>query len=308
MKPVDRSVVAVDGWRLSALDFEPPDPPRAVVVLGHAMMVDRRTVASVHRPCLAQTLVEHGFRVLAVDLRGHGASGPPAHAGGAWTYDDLVGDTEAWLEMARSIAGDLPIFWVSHSLFGHVSLAWFGQHPERAPAAYVGIAVNVWNRRWEAERGVWLLQRTVSWASNRLVDLWGRMPVRALRMGPADEAAGYWHDIGRFASSNSWMSRDGVDYHAGLGRLTTPYLCVVSDGDRFFTRPGEAIAFSGPLTARTVLHLGPTCVTPGLRDLDLGHMALVTDRRAAPLWQEVAGWLGTHVPVCGASTHPSQEC
>ena len=297
MTPVERTVVAADGWQLSALDFAPPTPARAVVVLGHAMMVDRRTVASAHRPCLAQTLVEHGFRVLAVDLRGHGASGPMAHRGGAWIYDDLVADTEAWLNLAEAIAGDLPIFWTSHSLFGHVSLAWFGQHRERVPAAYVGIAVNVWNRRWESDLSVWMLQRAMSWASNRLVDVWGRMPVRLLRMGPADEAAGYWHDIGRFTRSNSWTSRDGIDYHAGLGRLDMPYLCVVSDGDRFFTRPNEGLSFSASLTQRTVLRLGPACQTPALQGLAPGHMGLVTNPNAAPLWHAIAQWLGSHVPV-----------
>ena len=297
MKPVERCVLAADGWRLSALDFEPEGPPRALAVVGHAMMVDRRTVASIHRPSLATTLVQNGLRVLAVDLRGHGASGPTARDGGQWTYDDLVNDTQAWLSLAREVADGLPVVWLGHSLFGHVSLAWFGLHPQEAPAAYVGLAVNVWNRRWEPNRRIWWIKRAMSTAADLLTEVRGRMPARAIRMGSADEALGYWRDMGRFIRDNAWTSRQGADYHTGLRDLGMPALCVVSDGDTLFTRPEDGMAFAAPLRHRDVVRLGHACPIASLRGLAPTHMGLVTDQASAPLWQFISAWLLDHVPV-----------
>lgn len=297
MKPVERRILAADGWSLSALDFEPSGSPRAVAVVGHAMMVDRRTVASAHRPSLATALVQQGFRVLAVDLRGHGASGPTARDGGQWTYDDLVADTAHWLDLARDIANGLPIVWLGHSLFGHVSLAWFGQHPDDAPTAFVGMAVNVWNRRWEPDRRVWWLKRAVSSAANLLVHLQGRMPARAIRMGSADEAAGYWRDMGRFIRDDAWISRQGVDYHAGLRQIGMPALCIVSDGDTWFTRPEEGLAFAAPLPNRECVRLGKSCQISSLDGLAPTHMGFVTEQTSAPIWQFAADWLLGRVPL-----------
>lgn len=280
---------APDGWILRAQDVQPDGPPRALVVAGHAMMVDSRTLWQAKKPTLVGALVDAGFRVLVADLRGHGHSGPHADAGGQWTYDDLVADTAIWRDWADELAGDLPVIWLSHSLFGHTSMAWFGQNPARLPGAFVALAVNAWNHRFEPHAPVWWLKSAMMRTSRTIARAHGKLPVKALRLGNHDESKGYWMDLTRMAAT-SWSSRSGVDYHAGLARIACPVLCVWSEGDRVFTRPADGKAFTAPLPQREILVAGSGCTDSRLRGLAPGHMELVTSPRSAPIWQAVVEW------------------
>ena len=279
-----------DGWQLHALDVQPAGPARAVVVAGHAMMVDHRTLWRTKSPSVVGTLVAAGCRVLVADLRGHGRSGPRADAGGQWTYDDLVADTAVWRAWADELADGLPVIWLSHSLFGHTSLAWFGQHPERQPHAFVAFAVNAWGRSFEPSKSLWMLKSAMMRTTRAMVQVTGKMPAKAMRMGNHDEAQGYWLDLSRMALS-SWSSRTGLDYHAGLRRVTCPILCIYSDGDRVFTRPADGERFTALLPMRDLLVLGPGCDVPTLRGLAPGHMGLVTSPTSSPIWDEAVRWL-----------------
>lgn len=283
----DIDIRSHDGHRLVARRIEPEGPARGLVVAGHAMMVDGRTLWRRDRPCLAASLAAAGLRVIVPDLRGHGRSGPLAD----WTYDDLVADTEAWRNLADLHADGLPVGWLGHSLFGHVSLAWFGQQPQRAPAAFAALAVNVWSPQFETNRAVWAVQRTVMAAATVVATVAGRMPARAFRMGSNDEAKGFWTDMARFGRDGAWAARDGTDYHAGLRQLGCPTLCLVSDADRLYTRPNEGIAFTAPIPNIEVLRLGNSCQIPALRGIVPDHMGLGTDARSQPVWDYVAGWL-----------------
>ncbi len=294
MQVTQRSVLAADGWRLQAVDISPDSRPKALVVAGHAMMVDGRTLWRPDRPSIVGTLVDAGFRVLVADLRGHGASGPRADAGGDWTYDELVADTEVWRSLADDLADGLPVLWLSHSLFGHTSLAWFGLNPHRLPHAFVALAVNAWNRRFEPNPLLWLGKSTVMKTSRFAAERAGRMPVKRLRMGNHDEAIGYWRDLTRMAATR-WESRTGTDYYVGMPNVSVPVLCVFSDGDRVFTRPADGLAFTAALSNRHVLRLGASCDVESLRGMTPGHMGLVTDASAAPLWQHVAKWFSARV-------------
>lgn len=298
MQVTERQKKTPDGWTLNALDMQPDQPPHALVVAGHAMMVDRRTLYREGRPSLAKTLVDAGFRVLLADLRGHGQSGPRAEQGGQWTYDDLVADTQTWREWADELRGDLPVIWLSHSLFGHVSLAWFGQHPQRQPDAFVAFAVNAWNHRFEPNPALWQVKSLMMKTTRLLAKRKGRMPAKLLRMGNHDEALPYWLDLTRMAHTR-WESRQGVNYHEGLANVTCPILCVWSEGDKLFTRPVDGLGFTQPLPNREVLILGKDCQVPELRGLAPGHMEMATDPRAQPVWQHVARWMLLH-----AQMHP----
>ncbi len=293
MQVTERQVTTPDGWQLRALDVQPDGAARALVVAGHAMMVDGRTLWRPGRPCLVATLVAAGLRVLVPDLRGHGVSGPRAEQGGNWTYDQLVADTAVWRDLADDLADGLPILWLSHSLFGHTSLAWFGQHPDRQPRAFAALAVNAWNKQFEPNPAVWLLKSAMLRSALRVAERTGRLPARQMRMGNNDEGLDYWRDLTRMAATR-WQSRTGVDYLGNLSRVTVPVLCVFSDGDRLFTRPGDGIAFTAGLAQRELLVLGKSCPIKSLHGLVPGHMGLVTEARAEPLWQHLAGWLCSH--------------
>ncbi len=63
------SVRCDDGWILRGQRMPGPGP---VVVCGHAMMVDRRTLDRPRGAGLASALAEAGLDVVMMDARGHG--------------------------------------------------------------------------------------------------------------------------------------------------------------------------------------------------------------------------------------------
>ena len=284
-------VTARDGWRLSVIDLE-HDDPWAVAIVGHAMMVDRRTVYREDRPSLATTLRDAGMRVLVPDLRGHGESGPGVHAGGSWSYDDLVGDVGDYLGMARELAPSLPIALVGNSLFGHVALSYLGMHRDAEVAAVVGFAVNIWNRRWTASERRWWVKRALTAASVPVVTSLGYMPARRLGLGSDDEPLGYWRSMWRWVPGDRWDGDDGTDYAALMPRVNAPVLVVVSDGDRLLSHPDDALLFTAALgDRRQTLRLGPGCSIESLRGLAPGPVEMVASPRCAPLWQHTARWI-----------------
>jgi predicted alpha/beta hydrolase len=289
-----------DGWTLDVLELQPIGEPRATVIAGHAMMVDRRTIYRSDRPTLASTLVASGFRVLVPDLRGHGESGPTASEGGDWRYRDLVDDTAAFLQLAREVDPQRPIALVGHSLFAHTSLAYLGQHPEAPVAALAMVGAHIWEHAWQGSLRGFLFRRGLTaliWAVSQVI---GRVPVRRLGVGSADESRGYWSDFRRYLRQGRW--RDGsVDYVANMARVRCPVLHVVSENDKG-APPDEALRWSRGLGARReVLRLGGPerassgPLPEGLRGLVPGHMALVTDPTSQPVWRYIADWLGRNV-------------
>jgi predicted alpha/beta hydrolase len=289
MNVAERFVEGRGSWRLSVIDLCPPEP-WGVAILGHAMMVDRRTLYRGDRPSLAGTLAEEGMRVLVADLRGHGKSGPRAQEGGSWTYDDLVADVEVYLALARELEPGLPVALLGNSLFGHVALCHLGMHPDEPVAALVGFAINIWNERWTASRARWWLKRALVGASAPIVSRQGRLPARRLGLGSDDEPLAYWQSMLRWVPGNRWDADDGSDYAALLARVAPPALVVVSEGDRLLAQPDDALLFTAPLE-REVLRLGSACSAPRLRGMAPGHVEMVASPRMLPLWRHVASWV-----------------
>ncbi|MBI4956168.1 MAG: alpha/beta hydrolase [Myxococcales bacterium] len=288
------AVVARDGWRLDLLELAPPagTGAHAVAVLGHAMMVDRRTLYTPDRPSLAATLARAGVHTLVADLRGHGASGPRAEQGGSFDYDALVADTADLVASARARAPGLPVFLVGNSLFGHSSLAWLGAHPDAPVAGVVGFGVCIWNGRFTASTARYWAKRALIAASAPVVRRLGRLPARRLGIGTVDEPAAYWQSTVAWLAEERWgADGGGRDYAAGLARVRCPVLSVVSDGDRFLAHPDDAALFAAALPRHELLRLGRHAREPALSGLRPGHVAMVASPRSEPLWRHVARWI-----------------
>ncbi|MHB0858780.1 MAG: alpha/beta hydrolase [Anaerolineae bacterium] len=104
-----------DGLELFARDWRPSGDPRALVCLLHGLGEHSGRYAHV-----AAHLCGAGLAVTALDLRGHGRSGGPR--GHAPTYDTLMDDIAAFLELsAKRYPGHLP-FLYGHSLGGNLVL------------------------------------------------------------------------------------------------------------------------------------------------------------------------------------------
>jgi predicted alpha/beta hydrolase len=277
------SVACADGWILRG-ELMTPSEPRAVAVVSHAMMVDRRTVDWRNRG-LASTLAARGIAVVLADLRGHGESAPRAGERD-WGYDDIVeNDVPALLQLAREKFPSLPCVTVGHSLFGHVSLAHVARHPEAPVDGLVLLACNVSHPSWtplsRLAKGPLI---EVMWLSTRL---FGRLPVRRFGIGSDDEAPRYVADMRRGWRTNSWHARDGFDYFAALPSVKQPLLALVGARDRLYSPPADARSLVAPVPRHELAVVGRAS---GLA-FDPDHMAVVLDARARPVWERIADFV-----------------
>ena len=280
-------VVCADGWTLRG-EIVVGSTPRAVAVVSHAMMVDRRTLDKPRGGGFVSHLAARGIACVVADLRGHGRSGPRADEGGAWSYDDLIEhDAPALLGFTRERFADLPLVCVGHSLFSHVALGHVLRHPSAPVDGLVLLACSVPNPDWA--------RRPLDHAAKRaLIELMGlttraagRLPVRRLGLGSDDEAAGYVRDFVRNARRLGWHARDGFDYFARLPQLQQPLLAMVGAGDRLLSPPADARGFVAPVAHAEFRVVGRESGLP----FDPGHMELVLDERARPAWNEVADFI-----------------
>lgn len=264
------------------------------MLLGHAMMVDRRTMDRPRGSGLATTLARQGMDVLNVDLRGHGESGPSARDGGRFAYDDFVRlDVPALVAFARSLEPKLPVVVVGHSLMGHAAILSSGLAPSHAPDAIVALGANLWTRKLEPRRAIrWMKGGAlVAWAGATLATQ--RMPRRGLSLGSETEPWPYVRQFLRMYFRNHIASADGaIDYETAMGRVGIPVLSIASAGDRWLAHPDAVDAFMALLPPGRVEH----------RRVDgLDHMGLVTSAEARPVWNEIAQWIQT---ICAHGTTP----
>lgn len=284
------------GWRLRGEWLLPPSA-RAVVIAGHAMMVDRRTLDRPRGDGLVSHLANAGAAVLWPDLRGHGASGPRADAGGNWGYDDLVADVGPLLDAARARFPGLPLYTVGHSLFGHVMLAYLGRHPSTPLDGHIMLAANVCNPGWRKRPKTYLQKGALIESMGLFCKVVGRVPVRALKQGTDDEPRGYAEDFVRIWRSKRWLSRDGFDYWAAMSRIETPCLAIVGAADQLFCPPEDAREVAERLPNRIFEIVGRAS---GLA-VDPGHMGLVLDERCRPMWDRVATFVTSTRAVSAAT-------
>jgi predicted alpha/beta hydrolase len=279
-----------DGWSLRTDVHEPAGTPVGTAVLAHAFMARRSEFDRPRGTGFASFLVGRGWRVVAFDFRAHGDSGPAAHEGGVYGYDDLVArDLPSVCAFARSRGRvKTPLIVVGHSLGGHVALAAQGTGAI-AVDAIVGFGASPWLPQLEPSRARWLVKRAVLAASVAIARQNGRFPSRSLGVGSDDEPRSSVEDFARFARTGRWTSADGgVDYMASLASVRIPLLGVVSEGDRLECPPacGERLL---DLTAGTHDFVRVDRRDDGSRAP--GHMGLVTGGSMGRAWTEVEGWM-----------------
>jgi len=288
----EHSLEASDGWTLGLLEWVPRAEEKGTILLGHAMMADRRSLIREDRPCIATTFVNRGFRVIAADARGHGQSGPKAQEGGEWTYHDLINDTGPLLAFARSRSQGHPVYTFGHSLFGHTSLAWVGRNAAHSPDAMIAVGVNIWCKQWEPSSIRWLKKRWTHLLMKSITGVVGRFPARALKVGSMDESRAYLQHFYDSVEKNVWADEDGHSYHPTLKNIPCPVLHVLSPGDAVIGDPessGNYLRILGAQRIPMILGAGNTWSLP--EDLNPDHMELLTSPESEPMWDRIASWL-----------------
>ena len=252
--------------------------PRAAVICLHAMMTDGRYFGARRDDSFAARLASAGIDVYVADLRGHGRSTPPRAGTGNWSFDDLVeldlpAIVGAVAEVSQRAPSELAI--LGHSLCGLVSTAALGANRIPRPRRLVLAATSVWLG------GSWR-RRALMAAYRAVTSVLGKAPIRALRIGPADEAATYVEQLTGWARSARWTSLRGHDYLAALESIDVPTHAFASTGD-WMCRPADAERIAGRI---------PTCGPLRIVSRDRGdpidpdHFQLFT-RPLDVLWREV---------------------
>lgn len=285
------AVKAQDGWLLRGEVLNEGEKFHPVVILLHAMMASRKTMDRPRGKGLGSVLVDRGFGVVAMDLRGHGESGPSARDGGRFTYDDYVlRDIPAIVTFVRESFPGRRIVVVGHSLGAHASLASAGVFPEKSPDAIVSIAGNMWIPAFEPD----VLRRAKKTlnllAFLTIAETWGYFDARGLRMGTDAVALPYVRQFWTMWRTNRYESTDGaIDYREALGKVTIPVLSIAGEGDALLAHPVAVELFLGAIADRfkTLRVVGANDV--GGRAPD--HMGLVTNSNSRVIWMDIADWI-----------------
>lgn len=127
--PVPRSVLSPDGVNIATYDFGDPDAPTVVAVHGFAS----GALLNWHAAGWVRDLTRAGFRVIAIDQRGHGASDKP-QSSDAYTMELLVSDLLAVLDTYMLNEID----YVGYSLGARVGWEAARELPDRITRAVLG--------------------------------------------------------------------------------------------------------------------------------------------------------------------------
>ena len=127
--PEPRSILTADGTRIATYDAGDPDAPTVLAVHGFASS----GVYNWYSTGWVRDLTRAGFRVIALDQRGHGASDKP-HDPASYTMDSLVGDALSVLD--SYLLGE--VAYLGYSLGARVGWRLAHEYPERVSRAVLG--------------------------------------------------------------------------------------------------------------------------------------------------------------------------
>jgi len=280
-----------DGHTLVADLHLPEGSPKGLALLGHAMMVDRRTMDRPKGRGLASVLVERGLAVLNVDFRGHGESVLSTRP--SFSFDDIVRhDVPALVFALRDRFPDLPRFLVGHSLGVNAGLPGLALLRDHGVRAVVAIAPNLWAPKFEPSLLRRMKKRAMVSAFELAARPTGFFDPAPFGMGRSRIPRPYVEQFGKFYRDDRLVSLDGRDdYEQGLASLELPILAWSGGKDTLMAHPDAVSEYLRLFTHSRVDHrryVGPDGFEPD-------HMQLVIDERSRPLFEASADFLLQHV-------------
>ncbi|MDP1567264.1 MAG: alpha/beta fold hydrolase [Polaromonas sp.] len=261
--PPARSYAARDGTSLAWLDYPAPgaarDTPRIVLVHGSSSRA-----RSLHP--LAQALMAAGFDVAALDMRGHGDSGPRGQSAYVGQLEDDVED------FMRAVPHAGPSTLLGFSSGGGFVLRFAGSTRQGLFDRYLLLAPYL---RYDAptarrDHGGWVsvgFPRLFALRVLNAVGLtaWNHLPV--LNFGLDDQSRPHLTPTYAYTLANSFGPHD--DYLADIRGVRTALRVVVGSDDEIFRAEQFAVVFAA--AGRPL----PVTLVPGVN-----HMGVVLDPRA----------------------------
>ncbi len=198
----------------------------APVVLMHGMFTDRRFWLSERGIGLAAYLAEHGHPVYILQRRGL-SDGPDCVGARLGLAEHMAHDIPAMAALVAERHGR-PAFWIGHSFGGVTAARGLARHV--APDAIAGLVLLA--SQYEKAK------RMLDWPGNLvtrgLARLRGRLPARAVGLGPVDEPAAAAID------ACDWVARGRRSsiIRDDLARLSCPVLAISGNADKVDPTPG----------------------------------------------------------------------
>lgn len=265
------------------------------IVLVHGSFTNRRFWLSAEGIGIARYLVEAGFDVWMMEMRGHGLS--PRNL----TYKDnsieryAASDIPAVNEFVIEKTGLKPV-WLGHSLGGVIisTAIAAGTLPEIQVAAIALLGTQVVRRRW------FLQIPFVSSLGKIWFTLKPEMDGRKLKIGPENEPAGiakeYLRWLGLFGR---WRFKSNkTPLMAKWQGVNIPLLSMVGKNDH--SDPAKHCQRFYDLCGSNNKEFKLLAKSEGY-SRDFGHVDMVVSKEAAQeVWPEILNWLAKIKPTAGS--------
>jgi predicted alpha/beta hydrolase len=278
------TVVAADGYSLSAHTFGDVHTARAGVLIVPAMGVEQTYYAP-----FAHWLVERGYFVVTFDYRGMGHSrrGPLKQLK-ADVYTWVMQDCAALVEYAAVRIAGKPLLWIGHSLGGQV----LGLLPNRdriAAMMTVATGSGYWRENSPSlRRYVWWLWYV---AAPLAVRLFGYFPGRRLRK-IGDLPAGVMMQWRRWCLNREYLvGVEGEDVRARYAEVRQPILSLSFTDDEYMSaRNIESLHGFYAAAPRELRRIAPSEI--GVERI--GHFGFFRRKLGELLWPQAGHWLDAH--------------
>lgn len=115
-----------DGWQIAVTQYSSGSSKNHPILLCHGLGANRWSFDTEPSVSLTQYLVQQGYDVFAVDLRGHGRSEKPATSNKQWDWgfnDYCHHDLDGAIDKVLQISGTEQLHYIGHSMGGLLLLA-----------------------------------------------------------------------------------------------------------------------------------------------------------------------------------------
>ncbi|MEO4048967.1 alpha/beta fold hydrolase [Pseudomonas sp. CAU 1711] len=272
--PLSRSLDNGNGHSLSSHWYRPPGDARGAVLIVPAMGVEQRFYEA-----FARWLAEHGYLAVTFDYVGMGLS----RNGSLRALDvDVIGwgrhDCSVMLDAVVEAAGELPVYWIGHSLGGQILP--FVQGSERIRRAFtIATGSGYWRENTRSLRHkAWLLWYCVA---PLVTPLAGYFPGRRLGM-VGDLPRGVIRQWRRWCLNPEYsVGAEGAEVRAAYSAVRTPITSISFTDDEMMSRRNteslHGFYRSAPQTAKRI-------APQDIGAKRIGHFGFFRNQFADSLW------------------------